>query len=148
MTSPERHRAQQLLKAKESREQRAGILLGEAQRALADAEARLQTLVQWKQDYSQQQTNLRQVRHVGVLNDWRAFVDGLEDQRARAEAELSGLRAAVEERRQQYLACLQERKIAERYREHILTAEADVARKREQRAADELAAQRLKRNER
>ena len=148
MTSPERHRAQQLLKAKESREQRAGILLGEAQRALADAEARLQTLVQWKQDYSQQQTNLRQVRHVGVLNDWRAFVDGLEGQRARAEAELDGLRAAVEERRQQYLACLQERKIAERYREHILTAEADATRKREQRAADELAAQRLKRNER
>ena len=62
MTSPERHRAQQLLRAKESREQRAALLLGEAQRALKDAEARLETLLRWKQDYSQQQTKLRQVR--------------------------------------------------------------------------------------
>lgn len=148
MTSPERHRAQQLLKAKESREQRAALLLGEAQRALQDAEARLETLLRWKQDYRQQQTSLRQVRHVGVLNDWRAFLEGLERQRVRAEAELEGLRAAVEERRQQFLACLQDRKMAERYREHILAAEAEVARKREQRAADELAAQRSMRNER
>jgi flagellar export protein FliJ len=148
MSSPERHRAQQLLKAKQSLEQRAGLRLGEAQRALKDAEARLETLLQWKKDYSQQQTGLRQVRHVGVLNDWRAFVEGLEAQRARAEAELEGLRAAVEQRRQQYLACLQERKMAERYQEHILAGEAEAARKREQRAADELAAQRSIRNER
>ena len=147
MSSPERHRAQQLLKAKQSLEQRAGLRLGEAQRALKDAEARLETLLQWKKDYSQQQTGLRQVRHVGVLNDWRAFVEGLEAQRARAEAELEGLRAAVEQRRQQYLACLQERKMAERYQEHILAGEAEAARKREQRAADELAAQRSMRNE-
>ncbi len=148
MTSPERHRAQQLLRAKESREQRAALLLGEAQRALKDAEARLETLLRWKQDYSQQQTKLRQVRHVGVLNDWRAFLDGLEDQRLRAQQELGGLRAAVEERRQQYLACLQERKMADRYREHILAAEAELGRKREQRMADELAAQRSTRKER
>jgi len=148
MTSPERHRAQQLLRAKESREQRAALLLGEAQRALKDAEARLETLLRWKQDYSQQQTKLRQVRHVGVLNDWRAFLDGLEDQRLRAQQELGGLRAAVEERRRQYLACLQERKMADRYREHILAAEAELGRKREQRVADELAAQRSTRKER
>lgn len=148
MSSPERHRAQQLLKAKQSLEQRAALRLGEAQRALQDAEGRLETLLRWKQDYSHQQTNLRQVRHVGVLNDWRAFVEGLEAQRARAEAELEGLRAAVEQRRQQYLACLQERKMAERYQEHILAGEAEAARKREQRAADEIAAQRSMRNER
>ncbi|MFZ8915182.1 MAG: flagellar export protein FliJ [Pseudomonadales bacterium] len=148
MTSPERHRAQQLLRAKESREQRAALLLGEAQRALKDSEARLETLLRWKQDYSQQQTKLRQVRHVGVLNDWRAFLDGLEDQRLRAQQELGGLRAAVEERRRQYLACLQERKMADRYREHILAAEAELGRKREQRVADELAAQRSTRKER
>ena len=147
MTSPERHRAPQFLKAKESREQRAALLLGEAQRALQDAEARLETLLRWKQDYSHQQTNLRQVRHVGVLNDWRAFLDGLESQRRRAEQELEGLRAAVEQRRQQYLACLQERKMADRYREHILAVEAELARKQEQRAADELAAQRSTRKE-
>ncbi len=147
MSSPERHRAQQLLKAKQSLEQRAALRLGEAQRALQDAEGRLETLLRWKQDYSHQQTNLRQVRHVGVLNDWRAFVEGLEAQRACAEAELEGLRAAVEQRRQQYLACLQERKMAERYQEHILAGEAEAARKREQRAADELAAQRSMRNE-
>ena len=147
MTSPERHRAQQFLKATESREQRAALLLGEAQRALQDAEARLETLLRWKQDYSHQQTNLRQVRHVGVLNDWRAFLDGLESQRVRAEQELEGLRAAVEQRRQQYLACLQERKMADRYREHILAVEAELARKQEQRAADELAAQRSTRKE-
>lgn len=148
MSSPEWHRAQQLLKAKQSLEQRAALRLGEAQRALQDAEGRLETLLRWKQDYSHQQTNLRQVRHVGVLNDWRAFVEGLEAQRARAEAELEGLRAAVEQRRQQYLACLQERKMAERYQEHILAGEAEAARKREQRAADEIAAQRSMRNER
>jgi hypothetical protein len=38
--------------------------------------------------------------------------------------------------------------MADRYREHILAAEAELGRKREQRVADELAAQRSTRKER
>ena len=142
MTSPELHRARQLLKAKESLEQRAAQRFAEAQRALREAEARLQTLIQWQSDYTAQQQGIRQVPRVGVLNDWRAFVEGLATQRDRAEAELKGLRAACEERRQAFLAALQDRKTAERYQEHILNTEREADRKREQRAADELASQR------
>jgi flagellar export protein FliJ len=146
--NPNLHRAQQLVKAKESRERRAAQRLAEAQGALREAQRRLGALLEWQADYALAQRGQRRLSHVGVLKDWRAFQEGLATQRFRAEQELEGLQGACEERRQALMACFRERKTAERYEDQVAKEEQAKARNREQRQADELAGQRAKRMER
>ena len=71
--SPDLHRAQQLVKAKESRERRAAQRLAEAQGALRETQRRLGALLEWQADYALAQRGQRRLSHVGVLKDWRAF---------------------------------------------------------------------------
>ena len=139
MSAADLHRAEQLLQLKQRAEQRASALWSEARAALAEGQARLRQLEAWQHDYETKARGLRQARHVGVLRDWRTFLQGLADQRERAQVAIEGLEAACEERKGAFLRCLQERKVAERYQATLKEAEAKRRREQEARALDDLA---------
>ncbi len=138
MSGGDLHRAHQLVQLKQREEQKASALWTEARIALGQGQERLRQIEAWQRDYETKAGSLRKAPHVGVLKDWRTFLEGLAVQRQRAQAAVEGLEAACEERKGAFLRCLQQRKVAERYQASIKEADAKKRRQQEARALDDL----------
>lgn len=139
MSRADLRRAEQLLQLKQRAEQKASALWSEARVALAEGQERLRQLEAWQRDYETKARALRQAQHVGVLKDWRFFLESLAVQRQRAKVAIEGLEAACEERKGAFLRCLQDRKIAERYQASLKEAALKRRFQQEARALDDLA---------
>lgn len=138
------HALEQLLELEQRREDKLAQEFAQAQQHLQQQLQKLSGLEQYRGDYLQQATARGQAGIVSLqLGQYHGFIGKLDAGIQQLSQQLVGIRNAVEQRRQRWLAQRRKREAVSHLLAQRAQAAAQKAAKMEQRQADEFASQRF-----